>query len=94
MINAELVVRSRNVQSKNVIKRHTPTEFQPNLIIDFLCECSDLTCDERVPLTLEQYEKHHDQATHFVIVKGHEEPKVEKVHKHADGIAVVEKYAL
>ncbi len=94
MINAELIVRAHNQRSKEGIKNHIPKEAHRTEPIDFQCECSDIHCTERISLTLKQYEKLHDDNARFVVVKGHEEPKVEKIYKKNNDMAVVEKYAL
>lgn len=94
LINAELAVRSFNTKAKNILKAHTPKGSQSDLVIAFHCECSDENCQERVPLTLRQYEKLHAHKAYFVLAKGHDEPAVEKVKAKAHGFAVVEKEAL
>jgi hypothetical protein len=57
---------------------------------EFVCECADPACAERIPATLDQYE---EDATHFLLVPGHELEEVERVvrrpHKR---LAVVEKF--
>lgn len=93
-INTELAVRAGNRRVKRVIKDHTPQEEQPGLKIDFYCECSDPSCSARLALTLEQYEKLHDEQSRFIIAKGHATPTVEKVVKTKHSLQVVEKYAL
>ena len=94
LINAELATRSFNTKAKNILKRHTPKKSQPGLVIAFQCECSNEQCQERVPLTLEQYEEIHKHKAYFVLAKGHEEPKVEKVKLKSGSFSVVEKEAL
>jgi 5'-deoxynucleotidase YfbR-like HD superfamily hydrolase len=94
MINAELAARASNQKSVKALKRHIPNEEQANEKILFNCECSDLKCEARIPLTLEEYEKLHSEQARFVIVKDHLEPSVEKVQKTSKHLAVVDKYAL
>lgn len=94
MINAELAARHTNTKTKDVLRDHIPKEHQPGLRIDFACECADSSCAERVPLTLLEYEKLHNDPARFVICKGHEVAKIEKVHKETINSLVVEKYAL
>jgi hypothetical protein len=60
---------------------------------DIVCECADPACAERIPATLDQYEEVRADATHFLLVPGHELEEVERVvrrpHKR---LAVVEKF--
>jgi hypothetical protein len=45
----------------------------------FVCECADPACAERVPATLDQYEDVRSDGTHFLLTSGHELPEVERV---------------
>lgn len=60
---------------------------------EFVCECADPACAERVPATLDQYEEIRSDATHFLVAAGHELTDLERVvkrpHRHS---AVVEKF--
>ena len=48
--------------------------------LEFICECADETCTERVRLTTEQYEHIRALPTRFLVVPGHEAtPLVERV---------------
>jgi hypothetical protein len=48
--------------------------------LEFICECADETCTERVRLTLDQYEHIRALPIRFVVVAGHEAtPLVERV---------------
>jgi len=46
---------------------------------EFLCECADATCTERIETTIDQYERVRSDATHFLIVPGHEDTTIERV---------------
>lgn len=94
MINVELATRASNKHSSSILKHHTPLQQQANLKISFNCECSDPDCQERILLTLKDYEKLHKAIARFVIAKGHEEPKIEKVKRNDKNLSVVDKYAL
>jgi len=56
---------------------------------EFICECADPACAERVPATLDQYENVRSDGTHFLLSPGHELPEVERVVKRPDRRAVV-----
>ena len=46
---------------------------------DFICECSEQQCAERVAATLEEYEQVREHGDHFLLVPGHEDTDVERV---------------
>lgn len=94
LIENELLVRDANEKVKLVIESHTPAEEQGSLPIDFYCECSSLTCQARVTLTLKQYEQFHSRNDRFVIAAGHLSPSVEKVVATKPDFLLVEKHAL
>jgi hypothetical protein len=46
---------------------------------EFVCECADPACAERVPATLHKYEEVRSDGTHFLLAPGHELPELERV---------------
>ncbi|HEX6491495.1 MAG TPA: hypothetical protein VF002_09020 [Gaiellaceae bacterium] len=58
---------------------------------EFMCECADPSCAERVELPLAEYEDVRDDATTFLLKPDHLEPGVEKIVEHRRGYAVVQK---
>jgi hypothetical protein len=58
---------------------------------EFLCECADATCTERVAATLDEYERVREDSGTFLLVPGHEDARVEAVVERAGEHAVVEK---
>jgi len=61
--------------------------------IDFVCECGDLDCLERLELTRTTYEQVRSDPRRFVVAPGHENPDVERVVARLEGYLVVEKVA-
>jgi hypothetical protein len=60
---------------------------------EFVCECADPACAERVPATLDQYEEVRSDGTHFLLAPGHELPELERVVKRPHRrTVVVEKF--
>jgi hypothetical protein len=59
---------------------------------EFVCECGDDTCAERVRLTPEEYERVRAEPTHFVVRHGHVVPDVEEVVHETDRYQVVRKF--
>ncbi len=58
---------------------------------EFLCECSDATCTERIALSREEYEQVRADPTRFVLAPGHASPGIEVLVQHADDHMVVQK---
>jgi hypothetical protein len=56
---------------------------------EFVCECADPTCTERVPATLDQYEEVRADGTHFLLAPDHELPDLERVVKRPHKRSVV-----
>jgi hypothetical protein len=49
------------------------------LLLRFRCECSDENCDVRIPLTLHEYQKIHEDRDAFIVRSDHQVDKIEKV---------------
>jgi hypothetical protein len=59
---------------------------------EFVCECSDQTCTDRVEATLDEYQAVRAEGTRFLVRPGHEDIRVERVVERRDRRhAVVEK---
>src|SRR4051812_2789681 len=54
-------------------------DFDSSLPIHFFCECSDENCRERIKITLNDYNEIHTVREHFIVLPGHEVPKIEDV---------------
>lgn len=59
---------------------------------EFLCECGDPECSERVFLSLHAYNGVRANLRRFVVVPGHETPNAERVVERGERFAVVEKF--
>jgi hypothetical protein len=58
---------------------------------EFVCECADPTCTDRVPATLAEYESVRTKPTTFLIAPGHEQPDIERVVSRRGRLQIVEK---
>jgi hypothetical protein len=58
---------------------------------EFMCECSDPGCAERLEVPLEVYEDVRADATTFLLNPEHVEPDVEKIVRRRSGYAIVKK---
>ena len=82
----EAMFRSVNERVEEVVQPG-PTEA-----IDFLCECGDEECVEKITLTREEYESIRRDGAQFAVVAGHEIPAIENVVRRADRFLVVRKH--
>jgi hypothetical protein len=46
---------------------------------EFVCECADQACTDRVEATLDEYREIRGDGTHFLLSPGHEDTRVERV---------------
>ena len=62
-------------------------------ISEWVCECADETCTERIAMTPEEYEELRSNATHFVVAPAemHVVPDVERIVEKRERYWVVEK---
>ena len=59
--------------------------------MDVVCECGDITCADRLMITVPAYERVRRESTHFVVLPGHQKLDVEEVIAEYDGYLVVKK---
>jgi hypothetical protein len=64
---------------------------QKEATYDFLCECSDPMCTEKLVMTSAEYEYVRAGPTRFAVAKGHALPEIESVVDAAEDHVVVEK---
>lgn len=69
----EALFREVNEQIADVAARFASPEAE------MVCECADATCTERLPVSLEEYERVRGRGDDFLIAPGHELPEVERV---------------
>jgi hypothetical protein len=82
----ETLFRSVNERVEEVVQPGAGEE------IDFLCECGNAECTEKVTLTRREYEQVRSDATQFAVVSGHEIPEIEEVVLQRDRFLVVRKH--
>jgi hypothetical protein len=58
---------------------------------EFVCECGDPACTDRVEVPLEAYEEVREEPTHFVVRPGHVMGPIETVVERKRSYAVIEK---
>ena len=57
---------------------------------DFVCECADIDCAERLPLTLAEYEHVRAHPARFAVKPGHVHAELEQVVEH-ESFWIIEK---
>ena len=70
------------------------TSFQPGPDPEWVCECGDETCFEKLTIPLPDYHHVRERDDWFVVVPGHDTPDVERVVSEGAGYLVVEKDGL
>lgn len=59
--------------------------------VEFLCECGEEACLERIELTRKEYEEVRSVPDHFAMKPGHEHPDFERVIRHGRRCVIIEK---
>ena len=59
--------------------------------MEFLCECDRTSCYEKIKATRAEYESVRSVSTHFIVLPGHDDPRVERVAYSTERFFVVEK---
>ncbi len=62
-----------------------------DILLEFKCECSDETCEARIPIQLSVYQKIHENRDAFIIKLKHQMNAIEKVILSEENYIVVEK---
>jgi len=62
-----------------------------DIILHFICECSDENCAERIPLKLSFYQKIHKNRDAFIIKPKHQVKEIETVISTEKTFSIVEK---
>jgi hypothetical protein len=60
---------------------------------DFVCECADPDCADRMTVDLDEYEGVRAEPTRFLLAPGHGESSIERVVEQTEEFDVVEKVA-
>jgi len=58
---------------------------------EYLCECDRPECYERIKATRGEYESVRAEPTHFIVLPGHEDARVERVLSSNERFLIVEK---
>ncbi len=80
----------REVNERLESLNRTMSELIP--ISDFICECANPECFERIGLTIPEYEALRAEPTHFAVRHGHVFAEAERIVERKNGYSVVEKF--
>ena len=83
----EDLFRQINESIEDVAAAHGSDEHH----YEFLCECSDAACSERVSATLQEYRRVREDSRRFIVAKGHVVKEIERVVEAANDHVVIEK---
>jgi hypothetical protein len=64
---------------------------RPDALLEFLCECSDGDCTEKVELTDDEYASLRGHPRRFALAGGHEQSEDERIVDEFDRYTVVQK---
>lgn len=62
-----------------------------DLMLHFLCECSDENCSIRIPMKLSVYEEIHTRRDTFIVLPDHQVDPIESVIKETAAYTIVKK---
>ena len=97
----EVLFRQNNIQvqkSLEKLRKTAKAEGRESLLpetdmpLQFYCECSDENCKQRIILNPTEYSDLHQNSSQFILIPGHNVPRVERTVKITDKYIVVEKY--
>lgn len=71
---------------------HNSIVLPDKIALHFYCECVRPDCFERIVITPSEYESVRKNSSQFLVLPGHNYPKIERIVTKADGYLVVEKF--
>ena len=88
LVENELVFRQANTDIEQFMEdmgaKHATT-------LPFFCECSYINCRGRIEMSADEYQKIHANRRYFMLLDGHDIPKVERIVERHENYNVVEK---
>ena len=87
----EVVFRDVNERIAGMAAEHAQA-LRDRRDVGFMCECSNVDCTLRLPLTPAEYERVRSDPTQFAVALGHELPEIEEVVFVGDAYQVVRKH--
>ena len=91
VVRNEALFREINERVEDVAEGFDIRGEGDSLRIEFVCECGNLGCIERIELTRGQYEAVRENPRRFAVVRGHEDQSISRIVEQHGEVAVVEK---
>jgi hypothetical protein len=78
---------------REVNERIEDQEYPPERAgtAEFVCECADGVCTERITVPLATYERVRSDPHLFLVAPGHERPELDQLVEQGDGFVIVRK---
>jgi hypothetical protein len=92
MEGREVQIATTESLFRDVNERIAETSERFDAEAEFLCECADPACAERLDVPLDEYEEVRGDGTTFLVNPEHVEPEVERIERHRRGYAIVRKF--
>jgi hypothetical protein len=89
VVKNELAFRAHNERRRELEREVTDADLEEP--IPFVCECGQPECADPIALSIAEWEAVHAHPNRFVIRRGHEFPRYERVVDELSGYLVVEK---
>jgi hypothetical protein len=83
----EALFREVNDNIARLEERHGATTTEPV----YLCECADSDCIGHLAIDPDDYRRVRGNPRLFIVLPGHEEPRIEQIVERHDGYLIVEK---
>jgi hypothetical protein len=89
-LDARRVYAAKNQSVFREVNERIEEIAPPSSFIEFICECADPECGERLAVTLQEYEGVRSKSSRFFVLPGHELLDVEKVVESSERYLMVE----
>lgn len=99
-IENEMIFRRKNekvsdgldeIDAMHIADDHPELTSDDNLILMFKCECSDETCEARIPIKPIDYQQIHIDRNTFIVKPNHQIDPIEKIIRTESDYSVVRK---
>jgi hypothetical protein len=80
LIENEQIMEALNRRlQEHVARIRSEGDTDPSGLVSCFCECSDLSCRGRIPITPARYADIHRDPSLFIVLAGHEQETIESV---------------
>ncbi len=90
-VNEKVIKELDDLDAKHIAEGNQKLMWDDELLLNFKCECSDESCEVRVPMKMSKYKDIHLDRSCFIIKPRHEVKPIEKVVEVTETYSVVRK---